>query len=401
MRAIRLSVLTALLLSIVIPLYPQMILDETYLFFTPHQAKDLRTLAAATDAESLSVRHRLSAFADSVLNLGPWSVTFHKTRHDNHDYYSQSPYWWPDAADSSAPYIRKDGRVHPDYFDQHHDDLHAMSETVFILGTAAFVFSDSLYADRAAHILKVWFADEQTRMNPHLEYAQAIPNRSSGRHFGIIDTNPFILAVQGIIFLQKSGLWPYNQQQPVLRWFSDFQLWFSRSDKGKAEMKYGNNHSTWYTAQLAAYSILLNDIEYQDRAWSWFRTFLLPTQLEPDGSMPLEEERTKSLSYSLMNMNGLACIARMAQVQGHDLWTCETAGKNLKKTMHALLPYVKNPQSWPLQQIEPVQPARRPFLVWAAAGLNNPDYIDLYRSLPFQDEPFCLLSDLLAAVWKQ
>jgi hypothetical protein len=381
-------------------LFAQMILDETYLFYTPSQARDIRNLAVTTDDYGVSVRNHLATLADSMMNLGPWSVTCHKTDLDKHDYYSQSPYWWPDPDDPSAPYIRKDGKVNPNYFDQHHDDLHTMSETVFILGTAAFIFSDSLYANRAAYILDTWFVDEETRMNPHLEHAQAIPNRSEGRHFGIIDSNPLILAVQGIIFLQKSGLWPYSRLEPVLEWFSDFQLWLSRSDKGKAEQRYGNNHSTWYTAQLAAYSILINDIEYQDRSWSWFRTFLLPKQLDNDGSMPLEEERTKSLSYSLMNMDGLALIARMAQVQGHDLWAFESGNNSLKQAVDALIPYTKSPQSWPLQQIKAVEPAKRPFLVWAAAGLDDRSYLDLYRSLPARDSYYCLLSDMLAAVWQ-
>ncbi|MBD3387273.1 hypothetical protein GF407_20375 [candidate division KSB1 bacterium] len=399
MRSSRFLIFSVLLLFCSTPLFSQIILDETYLFYTPSQARTIKNLTAAEDEYSLSVLNHLSALADSVMTPGPWSVTFHKTGYDKHDYYSQSPYWWPDPADASAPYIRKDGQVNPAYFDQHHDDLHDMSEAVFVLGTAAYIFADSIYANRAAYILDTWFVDEETRMNPHLEHAQAIPNRSGGRHFGIIDTNPLILAVQGIVFLQKSGLWPYSRQEGVLAWFSDFQLWLSRSDKGKAEQRYGNNHSTWYTAQLAAYSILINDIEYQDRAWSWFRTFLLPKQLDADGSMPLEEERTKSLSYSLMNMDGLALIARMAQVQGHDLWRFKSGNKSLKTAVDALIPYIKSPQSWPLLQIKPVEPAQRPFLVWAAAGLDNRSYLDLYRALPARDSYYCLLSDLLAAVW--
>jgi hypothetical protein len=400
MRARRFLIFLLLLLLCSTPLFSQMILDETYLFYTPSQARAIKNLTAAEDEVSRSVLKHFSALADSAMTLGPWSVTFHKTAYDKHDYYSQSPYWWPDPADPSAPYIRKDGQVNPAYFDQHHDDLHTMSETVFVLGTAAYIFSDSSYANRAAYILDTWFVDAETRMNPHLEHAQAIPNRSEGRHFGIIDSNPLILAVQGVVFLQKSGLWPFSRQEPVLAWFSDFQLWLSRSDKGKAEQRHGNNHSTWYTAQLAACSILINDIEYQDRAWSWFRTFLLPKQLDNDGSMPLEEERTKSLSYSLMNMDGLALIARMAQVQGHDLWALESGNKNLKQAVDALIPYIKSPQSWPLQQIKAVEPAKRPFLVWAAAGLDDRSYLDLYRSLPPRDSYYCLLSDLLAAVWQ-
>ncbi len=39
----------------------------------------------------------------------------------------------------------------------------------------AYYFSENeMYAEHAAKLLRVWFLDPETRMNPNLNYAQAI-----------------------------------------------------------------------------------------------------------------------------------------------------------------------------------------------------------------------------------
>ena len=45
---------------------------------------------------------------------------------------------------------------------------------------AAFKLTgDDRYVTKAVELLRVFFLDEQTRMNPNLQYAQAIPGRSA------------------------------------------------------------------------------------------------------------------------------------------------------------------------------------------------------------------------------
>ncbi len=51
---------------------------------------------------------------------------------------------------------------------------------------------------RAAEILRLWFVDAKTKMNPNLEYAQAIPGLNTGRGIGIIETRNLPRVVDSI-----------------------------------------------------------------------------------------------------------------------------------------------------------------------------------------------------------
>ena len=153
---------------------------------------------ASGDAALKSALVRLIAEADAALEVGPFSVV-HKTRlpvsGDVHDYFSYGPYWWPDPDKvDGLPYIRRDGEVNPEARNTNSDRvaLAAMTETVVTLSLAFYFTDKPIYAERAALLLRTWFLDPATRMNPHLDYAQAIPGRVDGRGIGIIDTTRWI-----------------------------------------------------------------------------------------------------------------------------------------------------------------------------------------------------------------
>src|SRR5207302_8361540 len=167
------------------------------------EAEPIHSAIVRKEAWTLEPVRKIHADADRRMKEGPWSVTFDRPQGltlDVHDYYSQAPYWWPQD-DPKAPYVRKDGQANPNRFLANKNSINSMAEAVFTLGTAAFLLDDSRYAQRAARVVRVWFLDPKTRMNPSLEYAQAIRNFNNGRGAGVIDGRVFIRAIQGMEFL--------------------------------------------------------------------------------------------------------------------------------------------------------------------------------------------------------
>ena len=124
---------------------------------------------------------------------------------DKHDYYSLGPYWWPNPdTPDGLPYVRHDGIRNPEYADYDRRALGEMATSVFTLALAWFYTGHEPYADKSVELLRTWFLDPSTRMNPHLEYGQAIPGRTEGRGIGIIETGSLVDVVNGIGMMKGS-----------------------------------------------------------------------------------------------------------------------------------------------------------------------------------------------------
>ena len=358
--------------------------------------------AADKDPAVAGILARLRERADDAMKDGPWSVTFTKSpaqSGDPHDFFSEGPYWWPDPKHPGGPYIRRDGEVNPDRFTAHDDALGEMSESVLTLGLASALFGEKKYAERAVHAIRVWFIDDSTRMNPHLEYGQAIQGICTGRGIGIIDSRPLVWALEGMSYLKAARVWPKADQAATEDWFRSYLRWLTTSEKGIEEKFNGNNHSTWWAVQAAAMAIALGDRSVQDTVWAFARNYLVPHQIRPDGSCPLEEARTKSLGYSAMNLDAFASLCHLARNQGVDLWhTSGPNGGSIAKAVAYLAPFMENPSAWRKPQLHPFEGSRRPFLLLARIGLDEPEYGRLYRSFPVSRGPSTVIWDLLAEV---
>src|SRR5262249_24043774 len=153
-------------------------------------------------------RERVLKAAKPYLSEAPMTITTSKSPRSAgglHDFFSEGDYWWPDPQNPEGPYIQRDGMTNPDNFTDHRRYLMRLSVQVPALAAAWKLTEDQSYAKHAARHLRAWFLDEQTRMNPHLLYAQAIKGRVTGRGTGIIDTIHLVEVARAFEVLEDSG----------------------------------------------------------------------------------------------------------------------------------------------------------------------------------------------------
>ena len=356
------------------------------------------------EAWTLDPVRRLRAEAEKRAKEGPWTVTTERPQGldlDAHDYYSEAPYWWPNPDSATAPYIRKDGQVNPNHFTANKSALNAMTEAVFTLGTAAYLLDEPRYAQRAARDIQTWFINPKTRMNPHMEYGQAIRNVNNGRGAGILDGRVFIRAIQGMEFLALSGMWDARDQLAVHKWFDDYLHWLTHSKNADDEKRAGNNHSSWWAAQTAAVASFVENQAEEQAVFTFYREQVFPRQIKADGSAPREESRTRSLWYSAFNLEAYAMVCRIAQVHGVDLWSVRAKnGATMETVIDYLEPYLADPRKWSKEQISEFSNDGLYFLAFAGMGLKKPEYVALFRKLERPEGAWLGLMDLMVARWE-
>lgn len=316
-----------------------------------------RVRFADGDRRLAAVVAQLRAEADALLKLPPASV-MDKPRvaasGNRHDYFSQAPYWWPDPAKPNGlPYVRDDGRINPE--SKAGTDsvaLRRTCEAVQTLGLAYWLTRDERYAQKAARLTRVWFLDPATRMNPHLEFAQAIPGINDGRGIGIIETSRLVAVTDGLALLAGSPAWTAKDTTEMTAWLGDYFHWLTTSKNGREEAHAegvfaGNNHGSWYDAQAVNLALVLGRTDEARRRLAAVAKERIARQIEPDGRQPLELARTKSLNYSLFNLEALVQLSVLGEHVGVDLWKFSTSdGRSLRAAVRFLAPYADPAKAW-------------------------------------------------------
>jgi hypothetical protein len=227
-----------------------------------------------------------------------------------------------------------------------------MGEDARNLALAYYLTGNVTYPDRAALLLRTWFLDPATRMNPNLEFGQGIPGINTGRGIGLIETRSFMPALDAVGLLAGSKAWSSADQDGIKVWIGQFLHWMRTSDKGKDEDAANNNHGTWYDLQVTDYALFLGDRELAVDTLNRVKTRRIAIQIEPDGRQPLELARTNAFSYSIGNLDGLMQLAGRGQQVGVDLWNFRTADSRcIRAALDYLLPYAVGSKQWSYQQI--------------------------------------------------
>lgn len=297
------------------------------------------------------------ADADKIIRKGKLYSVMNKKplppSGDKHDYYSQSPYWWPDPTKPNGlPYIRHDGKRNPELANiTDAVEMDHMVRDAELLALAYFFTGDERYAKFAATLVKTWFLDPKTRQNPNLNFAQRVPGIDKNRGIGLIESRDLFRVIDAATLIEKSPAWPQSDQQALKNWFTEFLKWMTTSPVGHDEADERNNHGTYYNVQVLTYALYTGDRssarKHIETAKSRIRA-----QIETDGRQPHELARTLSWNYVNMNLYGLFLLARLADHEKADLWNYSADGRGIRNATEWMASYVIDDKKWTYEQIK-------------------------------------------------
>ena len=274
---------------------------------------------------------------------------------DMHDYISCAPYYWPDPANPTGPYIRRDGESNKAALTPDKKNMGSLIYGVVQLSLAYKLTSDERYAAKAVDNLRIWFLNPATRMNPNLNFGQTIYGRlgGKGRGAGMIETYRFVELLDGVELLKKSPSFTENDLTDLKKWFDDYLQWMMSSDVGNQEYNAKNNHGTSFDIQAIRYALFVGKEDIARKYLNDFPARRLFAQIEPDGKQPAELVRTKALHYSVFNLIHMLDICSIAKTMNVDLYGLKSEdGRSIAGALEYLAQFAGKPKSsFPYKQI--------------------------------------------------
>lgn len=365
--------------------FPETATKLTLTDFSEMQTQKKRI--AGKEAESLESYKSLIKNADTALSPGPFSVMNKigiPPSGSKHDYMTLAPYFWPNPdTPDGLPYIRKDGEVNPETRNNFTDfqEKENFFNAIDVLGKAFYYSENKTYGEKAISLIRSWFLDESTKMNPHLNYGQGVRGENVGRPFGIIEFGGIRELIECMEILEHGRILDESTKNGIKNWLSEYKNWLQNSEIGTQERNTLNNHGTWYDVQMCSILLYLGELEQLKEVLEQAKTKRIASQIEPDGSQPHELERTKSFSYSTMNLSAFTKLAWFGQKVGFDLWNFETTdGRSIKKAYEYLIPYISTDKKWKYKQLGNLEEVKSVFvslLLQAGKTFNEETYVSI------------------------
>jgi hypothetical protein len=357
----------------------------------PAELAAVKARLAAGDRVLQPALDRLIEDADKALRQRPLSVLDKKKSlpgADALDYVSYAPYFWPNPnTPDGLPYVRRDGRHNRDLVRQgDRDNFGDVKQAAETLALAYYFTGKERYAEHAAALLRAWFLDPATRMNPNLDHGQAVPGGAAGRPEGVLEFRDMPQFVDALGLLEDSAAWTEADRQTMRAWLGRYYDWLTTSAVGRGEEQAQNNHGTWYDVQATALAVYLGKADDARRIAERFSERRIAAQVKPDGRQPRELTRANSWGYSVFNVTAMMTMADLARCVGVDLWKFHTAdGRSIRAALNYLTPYLDGKREWPHANDKdyPVEPKELAGpLLRAARGVGPEPYEKLLESLP-------------------
>ncbi|SNR77212.1 Alginate lyase [Lutibacter agarilyticus] len=328
------------------------------IYLNEYHLGKVKELIAKNDAFFTEAYGELIVEATKELDIVPNPVTNKTTippSGDVHDYMSIAVYRWPNPdTEDGMPWIVKDGQINPMVRTDDLDwtRLGKMFGSLNKLSMAYYFSEDIKYANKAKSIINTGFINENTKVNPNINFGQGIPGEFLGRRAGMIEWKNISTVVTTIQILDAKNIFNDDEMKVLNTWFYNYYQWAKTNKFGLENDNGLQNHSTCYDFQMvgiARYLGLNDEAKSRLEAAKMKRT---DTQIGPDGAQPRELGRTRSVHYSSMNLKVMTSLAEMGVPLGVDLWSyISPDGKSIKNAFEFLRPYAQGDEKWPYKQI--------------------------------------------------
>ncbi|MGZ9899268.1 alginate lyase family protein [Shewanella gaetbuli] len=325
---------------------------------------------------------------------------------DKNDYMSISPYWWPDESKADGlPWIRFDGKTNPASKSDETDSVRigTFTRTVRALALAYYFSEDQAYADKAIELVRTWYINEETRMNPNVNFGQGVPGVADGRRSGIIDTRTLVERnLDAIAILSQSPTWTDNDEAAINQWYSEYLDWLIVDDLSggpKGEAYAPNNHGTWYDYQVAGIAYFLGNTHLTKQMIQKGKV-RVDTQFAKDGSQPHEAQRTRSYHYHYFSLDPLVSIAQLGDKLDIDLWNyTNKEGASLTSAIAFMVDYNDPAAKWPFPEKDTRRIERMsPLYLKAGSALDKAEWVSMAQAFDFNK---FTVEKNLAEVWAQ
>jgi hypothetical protein len=322
-------------------------------FWDPRAIATVQQQLAARDPAAVAALADLRKDADKALTAGPFSVMDKQLvppSGDKHDFTSVGRYYWPNPQTADGlPWVTIDGKPNPDIANGKIGDeprLTDLWDAARQLARAAYFTHDRRYAAHAAELLRVWFIDPATRMNPNATYAARYPGHWDGRYLGIHSTARPIMDLCDVVELLKATpVWTADDQRAMAAWCGQYLTWLTTSDFGKQEAAQKNNHSVAYDCLVVRLALFTGKVDLAKQILTAAESRRIAAQIEPDGRQPLELARATPWEYSRYNLEFLARLAMLGDRFGVDLWHYRTPdGRSIRAALDYVATHATDPE---------------------------------------------------------
>lgn len=274
---------------------------------------------------------------------------------NKHDYLSYAPYKWPDTSKvDGLPWTTRDGEINP--VSQEYDTDFKRTQEFFSAVeklTWAFYYSDDdKFAHKAIELIRVWYINKESKVNPNINFGQGVPGAADGRKAGVQEWLQQYHVITALQIFDNAKVLPYETKVQMKSWLEYYLNWLLTDKMAIEAGNTGQNHANHYNHQIVGLLIYLDRKEEAKKIIERAKYDRIAAQILPDGKQPKEMGRTRSVHYAALNLWSLIELTFIGRSLDIDLWNFETQdGRSLKQAFNYLSPYIKTPKKWPFKEI--------------------------------------------------